>query len=68
MGVVLGGCEWSWPLALHVMLQVLGCVVHVLQTDLEPSVRQAALLVLKLLIKGLSQDAIQVTLTMGGIC
>ena len=42
-------------------LQVLSCVKHILETDKEVKVRQAALTVLKLLIKGLSLDAIQVS-------
>lgn len=41
--------------------QVLSCVKHILETDKEVKVRQAALTVLKLLIKGLSLDAIQVS-------
>ena len=45
---------------LHYFLQVLSCISHILQTDKEPKVRQAALVVLKLLVKGLSQDSLQV--------
>ena len=45
---------------LHYFLQVLSCISHILQTDKEPKVCQAALVVLKLLIKGLSQDSLQV--------
>lgn len=37
---------------------------HLLETDKEVKVRQAALTVLKLLIKGLSQDALQVSMIM----
>ena len=41
-------------------VQVLSCVTSILQTDQEVKVRQAALLVLKLTIRSLSQDAIEV--------
>ena len=49
-----------WLTLAHCVLQVLSCISHILQTDREPKVRQAALVALKLLIKGLSQDSIQV--------
>ena len=53
-------CVWVYD---FLQLQVLSCVRHILETDREVKVRQAALTVLKLLIKGLSQDAVQVSLT-----
>eukprot|EP00731_Ephydatia_muelleri_P038312 Em0714g7a len=48
--------HWSFG---RIQNEVLGSITHILQTDKEPSARQGALLVLKLLIKGLSQDAIE---------
>ena len=39
----------------------MSCIKHILETDKEVKVRQAALTVLKLLFKGLSQDTIQVS-------
>ena len=50
------------PVCVYDFLQILSYVRHILETDREVKVRQAALTVLKLLIKGLSQDAIQVSL------
>ena len=39
---------------------MLSCVSHILQTDQEPQVQQAALLVLSLLLKGLSGSAVEI--------
>ena len=43
------------------MVQVLSCVSHVLKSDKEPPVRQAALMVLKNIIRGSSITTIPVS-------
>ena len=42
------------------LFQVLSCVTTLLQTDKEVKVRQAALVVIKLLIKNLSHNTVKV--------
>ncbi len=43
-------------------LQILTCISHILKTDDEAEVRQAALVALKQLIKGVSQDILKVVI------
>ena len=48
-------------LTVFLDVQVLSRVGHVLESNREVKVRQGAIVVIKLLIKGLSHDAIQVS-------
>ena len=45
---------------LPFLVQVLGCVTQLLQSDPAPQVQQSALLVLTLLLKGLSHTTVEV--------
>lgn len=48
-------------LTVFVDVQVLSCVRHVLESNRVVKVRQGAIVVIELLIKGLSHEAIQVS-------